>query len=240
MNLDGINCDLHAHSNITDGKNSVYEMVAAANQKGMEIFAITEHVRKDSSWIREYVEAVEKAKNYGGCKVILGFETKLLDMDGTLDIPKHAQERAELLICSLHRIPGIHDMGGDLAISDLDKNKTKGIYIEALKAICKNPSVDVIGHPFDLLQRHNIPMPNEDEMHGIAKVISAYGKAVEINTNYNMPPVEFIRICRDYGIKFSIGSDAHDVSRVGDISGALEMLAQAGGSKNDLMEMCFL
>jgi len=240
MILSGIKSDFHMHTNFTDGKSSVEEMIRAADENGLEKIAITEHIRADSAWVSEYIDAVKQARKNSSCDVVLGFETKLIDMDGTLDISKDAQNRAELIICSLHRIPGLHEMSGDMSISDLDKTKTKNIYIRALKAICKNKSVDIIGHPFDLLQKFNVPMPNDAEMHDIANTIADCGKVVEINTNYNVPPVEFIRICKNYGVKFSIGSDAHDTSRVGDISRALDMLKQAGGTKTDIMKRCFV
>ncbi len=240
MMLTGIKSDFHMHTNFTDGKSSVEEMIHAANENGLEKIAITEHIRADSAWINEYVDAVQNGRKNSGCTVVLGFETKLIDMNGTLDISKDAQNRAELLICSIHRIPGLHEMSGDMSISKLDKTKTKDKYIQALKAICKNKSVDIIGHPFDLLQKFNVPMPSVAEMHDIAKVVGASGKAVEINTNYNVPSVEFIRICKNYGVKFSIGSDAHDTLRVGDISWAVELLKQAGGTKGDIDKRCFV
>ena len=232
--------DFHMHTNFTDGKSSVKDMIRAADKCGLEKIAITEHIRADSVWINEYADAVRKGRKNSGCTVVLGFETKLLDMKGTLDISKDALNRAELIICSLHRIPGLHEMSGDITISKLDLTATKSAYIQALKAICKNKSVDIIGHPFDLLQKFNIPMPTNAEMRDIAEAIEASGKVVEINANYNVPPVEFIRICKSYGVKFSIGSDAHDATRVGDVSRALEMLKQAGGTKEDIMKRCFI
>ncbi|VVB60212.1 phosphatase YcdX [uncultured archaeon] len=232
-----IKSDFHMHTNFTDGDSSVQDMIRAANEKGLAKIAITEHIRAGSPWVDKYIEAVENGRKSSGSAVILGFETKLLDMNGTLDISKSAENRAELIVCSLHRIPGLNIMEGDTTIQKLDPHKTKEVYLEALRAICRNKSVDIIGHPFDLLHKFNITMPDETEMHNLASFIGAHGKAVEINTNYCVPPPEFIRICRFHGVKFSIGSDAHHASKVGDISWALEMLRSAGGNKNDVMDL---
>jgi putative hydrolase len=232
--------DLHLHANFADGRNSVEEMIQAANEKGLKKVAIAEHVRRDSGWIDRYIKEVLDGRKYSTSKVLLGFETKLLDFDGTLDIPREAEENAELIICSLHRIPGLHEMEGDITISELDPEKARNFYIRSIKAICQNGSVDIIGHPFDLLNRYKVQLPDETEMHDLARYIASSGKGVEINTHYNVPPVEFIRICKSYGVKFSIGSDAHDVSRVGDVYWAIEALKSAHADKNDLMEVCLI
>lgn len=226
--------DYHMHTNWTDGKNSVKDMVKAANEKGLRNVAITEHVRLDSPWIEKYIDDVNSAREHSDTNVILGFETKVLDMEGNLDIPQCAIDNAELIICSLHRIPGIHPMEGEITISRLDPVKTPQIYMDALMEICGNDEVDIIGHPFDLLYKHKVPLPSEAEMHVLAKYISATGKAVEMNTRYKVPPPNFVNICMLYGVKFSVGSDAHDVSRVGDVSWAKETLNSANVSKKNI------
>ena len=42
------------------------------------------------------------------------------------------------------------------------------------------------------------------------------------------PPVEFIRICLDSGVMLSFGSDAHDLSEIGDFASHLAVLKAAG------------
>jgi putative hydrolase len=168
---------------------------------------------------------------------VLGFETKLLDFDGNLDISSEIMKKAELLVCSLHRIPGLHKMEGELTLTELPKD-AKDYYIRAMKAICNNKNVDIIGHPFDLLRKFRAEFPNEDEMHDIARYIAQYGKGVEINTKYKVPTMNFIGICKQYSVKFSIGSDAEDYSRVGDVFWSIDLLREAGGNRDDLMSVC--
>jgi len=91
MMPDGIKSDFHMHTNFTDGKSSVEEMIRAADKNGLEKIAITEHIRADSAWVNEYIDAVQQGRKNSACEVILGFETKLMDMNGTLDISKDAE-----------------------------------------------------------------------------------------------------------------------------------------------------
>ena len=228
--------DLHMHTNYTDGQNSLADMVFAANQKGLDTIAITEHVRANSDWVNRYVEDICKIRKNSYSNVILGFETKIIDMNGNLDIPKKALNFAEIIVCSLHRIPGIHPMEDELIISGSNPAITTDVYIRALKALCRNSYVDIIGHPFDLLYKHKVPLPDKESMHDLARYISMHGKAVEINTRYMVPPKEFIEICKMHDIKFSIGSDAHDSSRVGDVNWAYEIMNSAHLNEKDLME----
>jgi histidinol phosphatase-like PHP family hydrolase len=56
--MQNIKIDMHMHTNFTDGKHSVEEMVKAADTIGLKKIAITEHVRRDSKWIDKYIKEV--------------------------------------------------------------------------------------------------------------------------------------------------------------------------------------
>ena len=75
----------------------------------------------------------------------------------------------------------------------------------------KNPDVNVIGH---LAPEPTFTIePNEIEE--IAKTAANHNKIVEINAKYLRPPLDWISIFRDNGVKFHLGSDAHALENVG-------------------------
>ena len=59
-------------------------MLTQAKRKKLKSIAITEHVRKSSEWIYDYVGEIEHQRKYTDIKVIIGFEAKIL-LDGTID-----------------------------------------------------------------------------------------------------------------------------------------------------------
>ena len=79
--------DFHCHTKYSDGIDTVEEMIVAAIDIGLRTIAITDHVRKDTKWFDGYVSEIEKLKEkYSGrIKILLGFETKILNVAGGLD-----------------------------------------------------------------------------------------------------------------------------------------------------------
>ncbi len=61
--------------------------------------------------------------------------------------------------------------------------------------------------------------------------------AAEINFRINEPPVEFINKCLELGVKFSFGSDSHNLFEIGDFAYHLSLLKEAGlnGDLSDMM-----
>src|SRR5262245_306389 len=83
--------DYHVHTNFNDhspSNLSVRNVIKAADQIGLDTIALTEHVRKSSKWIPDYLDAIDKAKaNKPRVKIITGFEAKILE-NGTIDFPE--------------------------------------------------------------------------------------------------------------------------------------------------------
>ncbi len=47
--------------------------------------------------------------------------------------------------------------------------------------------------------------------------------AIEINTNHMAPPLDFLEMCSGKPLKYSIGSDAHTLEKVGDVKWGFEI-----------------
>ena len=79
--------DYHIHTNYNDHSASnltVKNVVIEAERKGLEIIAITEHVRETSKWIPSYLMDISNYIQKTNVKVIPGFEAKILS-DGNID-----------------------------------------------------------------------------------------------------------------------------------------------------------
>jgi putative hydrolase len=88
-------------------------------------------------------------------------------------------------------------------------------------------NVDAVAHPFRVFRRAKLLTP-EYLYQPVADLLAQYEVAAEINYHINEPPLHFIKLCLDRGVKFSLGSDAHNLYEVGEFSPHLQLLKDAG------------
>ena len=191
--------DFHIHANYNDHSASdltIPNIIKKANELGLEKYAITEHVRKDSNWIPDYLYEIKSQKNP---KLVPGFEAKILP-DGTINCPTKYMEE-NLIIASFHNLFG-------------DKQK----WLSALEKAIENPFVDVIGH----LGPEKTFSLQEKELEKISCMINKHEKIIEINSKYQWPLVSWLKIFKKNGVKFQLGSDAHRLNEIGNFDSIKE------------------
>jgi putative hydrolase len=231
--------DLHVHSNYTHGEGKIQEIVDRGIFRKLDFLAITEHVRSDSSWFESYFSEIQSFKGKAGVKLFSGIESKVLDFNGTLDATRRMETAVDLVVASVHRLPSIHDMSGDYKNENLTGKKVdlSEIYLKALEGVASNPDVDIVGHPFHLFKSMNLGDVSLERKKALARAFSRAGKAVELNSFYKVPDLEFVKICVREGIKLTMGSDAHTLKQVGDVSWSIRRFREADCSKDDLLSL---
>ena len=89
--------DMHVHTNWTDGKHTVKQMVKAANKKNLHTILFSEHSRASSKgWFSKFSKEVKKNRSYkqsGSCNALIGTEVKIKDFDGTLDLNQNIKKK---------------------------------------------------------------------------------------------------------------------------------------------------
>jgi histidinol phosphatase-like PHP family hydrolase len=93
-----------------------------------------------------------------------------------------------------------------------------------------------LAHPFRVFRRCGCTAPEELFLQA-AVLLRKNDTAAEINFHTNEPPIEFIRICLNQGVRFSLGSDAHQMAEIGDFAYHLALLEEAGfdGDLTDIL-----
>ncbi len=190
--------DYHVHSNYNDHSPqelSIEKVTRYAEKIDLSTLAFTEHVRKTSDWIPRYLEEIDKIVSSGTkTTIISGFEAKILK-DGTVDFP--TEYEGHFLIASFHT-----------------RYNNKEDWLSALKSVIALPYVNVIGHlapeeSFDL---------TDDELVELSQLLKLNSKIVEINAKYRRPPMEWLRVFKDNKVNFHLGSDAHNLTEVGNFN----------------------
>ena len=200
--------DLHSHTDWSDGRDSMEEMLRGAKGRGLEYIAVTDHSVGRGIANGLSIERLERhgarlrevAKSVGGIRVLHGTEMDIR-ADGTLDYPDHVLEKLDWVVASVHS-----------AMSQDSETMTTRI-ISAMK----NPYVAAIGHLSTRLIGERPPVDADYE--AIFRAASDTGTALEINGSLERLDLKdtHIRRARELGAPLVIGTDAHTVESLGNL-----------------------
>ncbi len=192
--------DLHVHTDATDGRNSLEEMVEAAGALGFEYVAITEHSRRqtmshglDPPRLARQGAAIEALnRRLRGIRVLRGIEVDILD-DGTLDLPDDALAPLDIVVAAVH------------SRFDLSRARQTRRILNALD----HPRVSVLAHPSGRLIGEREPY--DVDVLQVLRKAKATGVHLELNAHPERLDLTdtWCRMCRDEGVRVAIDSDAH-------------------------------
>lgn len=209
--------DTHTHT-IASGHayNTIMEMVAAAKEKDLKLLCITEHAMTMPGTCHQfYFENLRVVpRNINGLDLLLGTEANIIDYNGNLDMDENLLKQMDIVIASLH-CPCIKPSN----IEDITN---------ALIGAMKNPYVNIIGHPDD----GRFPVDYE----ALVKTAKEYHVLLELNNNSLNPSgfrqntrpndVTMLKLCKEYQVPITLGSDAHVFTDIANYRYALEVIKE--------------
>jgi DNA polymerase (family X) len=194
--------DLHCHTTVSDGRNSLAEMAEAARDLGYEYLAVTDHsathgfgddVPPDE--LRRQIERVAQVnEQVDGIAVLAGTETNVLP-DGSLDYDDDLLEELDWVVASLHT---------SFRMSEREMTD------RMVRAI-EHPLVDAIGHPTGRLIGRREPYALD--LDRVIEAAARTGTFLEINANPNrrdLPDI-YARAAAEADVKLVVDSDSHGV-----------------------------
>jgi DNA polymerase (family X) len=200
--------DLHTHTNLTDGKATLAEMVAAASARGLEYYAITDHAPNlvmqrmtDEKMLAQRDQVRDLARQLaadaaGRAPMALMHGTELnIAPDGSVDWPADFLAGFDLCVASVH------------SHFDLPRREMTKRFITA----CENPYVNIIGHP--LTRKVGRRPPVDVDLPELFRACARTGTALEVNAHparLDLPSAH-IRAGHDAGVRFAIDTDAHSL-----------------------------
>jgi DNA polymerase (family X) len=211
---------LHAHTDLSDGVDTLAAMAQATRQRGYAYFGVADHSQSahyagglSVAEIAEQHRAIERLnKGYDGSfRILKGLESDIL-ADGSLDYPDHVLARFDFIVASVH------------SRFKLDrKAQTERI----LRAVA-NPYTTILGH---MTGRQLLRRPGYEV--DIEKVLAACAEhrvAVEINANPWRLDLDWRWHQRalELGCMMSINPDAHSTRELDLIHWGVEMARKGG------------
>ena len=205
--------DSHIHTNWTDGKDSIGEIYEKAQQLMLERIVFTEHTSRTSeSWFNKFADHVNKLATTN-TKVHLGSEVRIFNLDGEIEILDSVNSICEIILASVHRFPDAN--GNAIEFSDMSAGNVLNLEFSLMKSAIKNSQADIIAHPFGMsLERFNLH-PTPDMWIELVELSKKHGVALEINSKYHKNFDFILGLFIQENALISIGSDVHEVDRVG-------------------------
>ena len=218
--------DLHAHTDSSDGRNTLQEIVAAAKAEGLEYFAITDHSVSstvanglDQKRLLEQVKQVrELDAEIEGIRVLAGSEVDIR-RSGTLDFPDEILAQLDIVVASVH---------SHFNLTEAEMTK------RIIRAI-ENPFVNIIGHPTGRMLGHRPGYPlNLEEVIAAA---AENGTVLEINgspSRLDLDP-QYVRMAKDAGVLLAVNTDAHAIRQLAHRHSGLNVARRGWLTKTDVI-----
>lgn len=203
IELSDLKGDLHVHTKMTDGHNSLEEMVEAAQNIGYEYIADTEHSKHvtiargfDEERLAEQIKRIDKLnENLKNFTVLKSIEVDILE-DGLLDLPDKILKELDIVICSIH----------------YKFNLTREKQTERILRAMDNPYFNIFAHPTGRLI--NEREPYDMDMEKIMQKAKENNCILEINAHPARLDLNDIysKMAKEKGIKLAISTDSHSIS----------------------------
>ena len=199
--LDDIRGDLHCHTTLSDGRNSLDQMAEAARGRGYAYLAVTDHSAShgfgNDVTPRQLAKRIEEIRAWNesaprGFRLLAGSEVNI-GLDGSPDYPNELLAELDWVICSVHT---------SFTISE--KAMTDRVI-----AAMEHPLVDCIGHLTGRLLLRREPYGIDIER--IAEAAARTGTMLEINGNPNRRDLNegHAKIAAEAGVRIVCNTDAH-------------------------------
>jgi DNA polymerase (family 10) len=202
---DQIRCDLHVHSEWSEGNDPVKALADRAREMGYEYLAICDHAQSlgiarglSGEDLREQRKEIDRLNNSMGDLTLLAGVEANIGSEGKLDLPRAVLRDLDLVIAGIHS--GLRQ----------DGKKLTGRVITAMH----DDSLHMIVHPTGRVLQKRPPF--EIDLPSIYMVAKELGVLLEINafpTRLDLSDIH-ARAAKDHGVVLGIGTDTHDLSHL--------------------------
>ena len=205
VTLADIRGDLHAHTNLTDGVNTLEEMAAAARARGYAYLGISDHspslrvtgglseenLRIHAAHVRAF------SRRSPDLKLLAGTECDIL-ADGTLDYPDDVLKDLDFVIASVH---------SNFRMSEEEMTR------RVIRAM-ENPYMDILAHPTarKIGQREPISL----DLDRIMEVAAETATVLEVNAYPDRTDLSGANagLAKEHGVKLIIDTDSHSTEQL--------------------------
>ncbi|MGB6868410.1 MAG: DNA polymerase/3'-5' exonuclease PolX [Acidobacteriaceae bacterium] len=219
--------DVHMHTNVTDGKNTIREMAEAGLRHGYQYIAITDHSKNlamtmglDDERALEHMRHIREVDREmeGKIRVFAGIEVDIL-ADGALDLSDDVLAQLDVVIASVHSL----------------FNMPEAQMTDRILRAVENPNMHILGHPTGRLLLRREPYPLD--LGAILRRAAELGVAVEHNAYPDRLDLcdRDLRLAEELGCRIVVNTDSHHTSHLDKMRYGIRQLRRAWLSKEDVL-----
>ena len=243
--------DWHCHSRWSDGGGWVPALVEQAQVRGV-MLGISDHGLMDNARLRTAAQIANYLEDLVRHPVLRGMEISVgedRDEPGLLD-------ELEYLIASLHTVivpegavsavrylnyrAGLYPGYKPSLAGRFERRRYFDVLLSSMEETFRRWPVTILGHfclqPECAAEDASFVLEHEPEPDDIAaewldeviRLCMRSNVAIELNSKSRVPHPAFVRRALDLGARFSLGSDAHQLRRAGDLSYGQRLMAELG------------
>lgn len=226
LELKDIRGDFHAHTDYSDGKNTIEEMARAAMRLGYDYVTLTDHsvslkVANGLDPVRlkkkkqELDRVNRRLKNF---KILFGSEVEI-DSEGRMDYKDDILSQFDIVVAAIH--------------SGFKQSKKQ--LTARIVSACRNKYVHIIAHPTGKLWPTREAY--EIDFKEIFKAARDTNTALEINAHpYRLDLSDVnARWAKDNDVKLAISTDSHDQSHLAFMRFGVGLARRAWLEKKDVL-----
>ncbi len=210
--------DLHIHT-VASGHaySTIEEYVRQARKIGLKALAVTDHgpAMPDGPHNYYFQNMRMIPEVIDGIHVYRGIESNVIDSDGNIDLPDENFTKLDIVMVAMHPRCGYDNQG---------EEKNTDVLLKALE---KNPRINVIAHPGNPKYPINVKRT--------VSAVKEKGIVIEINNSSFTSRVgswerclEFAREVKKQDARVIITSDSHISMMLGTFDKSLELIKEAG------------
>lgn len=230
--------DMQVHSTFSDGADTIEDNVAAAERIGLTELCCVDHVRRDSAWLPEYTAAVAALATATPLTLHCGIEAKLLDTDGTLDMPDDRPGGVDWIYAADHQVPmadGVHHP--DEVREGIARGRYRaeevvaGLLRATERCLPRHPGRIVIAHLFSILPKIGVreqDVPRE-LIESLARTTYDTGNRIEVNERYRTPSAATLAPFVARGVPLLMSTDSHRADAIGRYDHCLTVVSELAG-----------
>ena len=226
VKLSDVRGDLHVHSDWTDGTVAIAGMATAAQARGYEYIALTDHSRRvamthglDPAHLARQIHEIDrvndKLKNF---TILKGIEVDILK-DGSLDLPDSSLAKLDIVVAAVH------------SHFDLPRKAQTDRVVRALQ----NHYVSILAHPTGRLIGEREPY--DIDMDAVIAAAHKAGCYLEINAEPDRLDLNDLHAhaAKLAGVRLSVSTDAHSVEAFQYMRFGIDQARRAWLTANDVL-----
>ena len=206
LSQNDIHGDLHSHTDQSDGKNAIEEMLDAAQALNYEYYCVSDHTQSltiangmDEGRLLKRIDEIDELNASGRWKmsILKGAEVDIL-ADGGLDIEDDVLSQLDVVTVSIHS----------------RMKDTKETMTERVCRALENRHVHILGHPTGRLigKRSEFEIDLERvfetaQKHNVVMELNAHPQRLDLNAGN-------LRAATKMGLKIAVNTDAHRISEL--------------------------